>query len=100
MAPGPSMDGHDLVRELCARATATSRPEELDAILSQLRAVVREHIARIESLIEERRRRANPEHELSRAGVIDSGAGVTSNPSRQTLDAGYIARGPLSAVRK
>jgi hypothetical protein len=61
------MNGYDPVRELCARAAAASQPEELDEILAQLRAVVREHMARIESMIEERRRRAELEHEPSKS---------------------------------
>jgi len=51
------MDGQDPVRELCARAAASQDTEEVSKILSQLRAVLREHITRVESMIIEERRR-------------------------------------------
>jgi hypothetical protein len=40
--------------------------DDLDEILSQLRSVLREHIARIEDMIEERRRLAELEHDLGK----------------------------------
>ena len=61
------MNTDDQIRELCARAAATQDPEDVSKILSQLRAVLREHIARIEEMVEERRRVAEPEHKLSKS---------------------------------
>jgi hypothetical protein len=52
------MQDEHRVRALCAKAVATEDLDDLDENLSQLRAVLREHFARIEEMIETRCRRA------------------------------------------
>jgi hemerythrin len=50
------MDAEEKVRALCARAAATDDADEVDEILAELRALLGEHFARLEELIEQRRR--------------------------------------------
>jgi hypothetical protein len=48
-----SRNTEDRIRELCAKAAAAESPNEVNEILSQLRAALREHIANIKDMIAE-----------------------------------------------
>lgn len=64
---GFAMHAEDRARKLCERAVASQDLDELDAILVELRALLRDHFAHISNLTQERRRRANLEHVLGRS---------------------------------
>ena len=56
------MNVDDQVRELCDRALSSRDPAEVsEMILSQVRALLHEHVARIRKLVAERRRRSELE---------------------------------------
>jgi hypothetical protein len=61
------MNAEEQARSLCARALATDDPNELDEILAQLHALLKEHSTIIEKMIEERRLRADLQHALGKS---------------------------------
>ena len=54
------MNAEGRARKLCERAGASRDPDDL----AELRALMRQHFAHVEELIEERRHRANQENKL------------------------------------
>jgi hypothetical protein len=63
--PGSLMNVDDQLRGLCDRASLSRDPAEVTEILSQLRAILHQHIAGIRKLVNERRRRSELQQELS-----------------------------------
>jgi len=61
------MNPEDRARKLCERAAASRDPDELGEILAELRALMRQHFAHVEELIEEGRHRANRENKLGKS---------------------------------
>ena len=61
------MNPQDQARKLCERAAASLDPDELAAILVELRALMRQHFAHVEELIEEGRHRADRENKLGKS---------------------------------
>ena len=61
------MNSQDLALKLCDRAAASRDRDELAEILVELRALMRQHFAHVEELIEERRHRANRKTSWARA---------------------------------
>lgn len=55
------MNAEEQARALCARAIAIDDPDGLDEILAQLNALLHEHIAKLEAMIEQRRLRVELE---------------------------------------
>ena len=60
------MNAEDRARKLCERAAASRDPDELGEILAELCALMQQHFAHVEELIEEGRHRANRENKLSK----------------------------------
>jgi hypothetical protein len=61
------MDAEDRARKLCERAAASQDPDELDESLAQLNALLHEHIARLQAMIEQRRLRVDLERLLGKS---------------------------------
>jgi hemerythrin len=61
------MNAEDRARKLCERAAASRDPDDLAEILAELRALMRQHFAHVEELIEEGRHRANRENKLGKS---------------------------------
>ena len=61
------MNVEDQARSLCARAIATQDPNEVGEVLAQLRALLRQHFANVEEMIQERRDRADLEQVLGKS---------------------------------
>ena len=61
------MNAEDRAGELCARAELTEDLDELDEILVELRALIRDYFAHVSEVIQERRRRADLENQLGKS---------------------------------
>lgn len=61
------MNAEDRARKLCERAAASRDPDELGEILAELRALMQQHFAHVEEMIEERRNRANQKNRLGKS---------------------------------
>lgn len=61
------MNPEDRARKLCERAAVSRDPDELGQILADLRALMQQHFAHVEELIEEHRHRPNRENKLRKS---------------------------------